>query len=457
MADITDAYTLFHDGILALQKVEQAGLRIDLDYIKTKKEDLTHQIHQLEEDFITTKFYTDWKQTVNGSTINIYSPTQLGQYLYGNRGYKINRQTTSGAGSTDEETLQQLGIPELNILLEIKKLKKIRDTYLDGFEREAIDGYIHPFYNLGLVKSYRSSSDSPNFQNIPKRDQEAMDACRRAIYPRPGHQLIELDYKQLEVRISACYNKDERLIKDIIKGDMHRDMSIEIFMIDKFDPKDPTHAILRQAAKNGFVFPQFYGDYYKNCAPYLAYNWGQLPKSTKWKKGEGIKFENTYLSDHLISKRIKNLDDFTDHIKKIEYSFWKKRYYKYDEWKENIWQEYQRNGYIWSKTGFKYSGVMKRNDVTNYPIQGSAFHCLLWSLIHGVKAQTSEHWKTKIVGQIHDSIIIDAHPKEVDHVIKVMKCIMCNDIIKKWDWITVPLDVDVELCPVDGSWAEKHK
>lgn len=453
MQTATDAYKLLHDGIQALAKVEQAGLRIDVEYIKNKKKEITREINALEKQFLKTTFFKDWLKS--SKEVNIYSPTQLGKFLYTTKNLKVFKQTVTGKGATDEEALKQLRIPELDTLLQIKKLKKIRDTYLESFERETIDGYMHPFYQLHLVKTFRGSSDSPNFQNIPKRDKEAMDICRKAIYPRPGHQLVEFDYAQLEVRIAACYNGDQKLIDDITGGDMHRDVCIALFQIDNFNKEEPSHSVLRSATKNGFIFPQFYGSYYKNCAINLACTWGQLPKKGRWKKGQGIPFENTYLANHLIDKGFTSLDKFTEHVRAIEKDFWEVRYGVYTKWKRDWWELYQRNGYVETKTGFRLQGVMNQNDVINYPIQGSAFHCLLWSLIEGVKVQTKEHWDSKIVGQIHDSIIMDVNPRELKKVIKIMRCIMCHDICQKWDWITVPLDVDVEIHPVDGSWADK--
>jgi DNA polymerase-1 len=449
-----EAYKLLHSGIFALARMEQQGFRVDTKYLSKKKKEITQNIETLEDEFKNTKFYAGWEKIYKSKT-NMYSGQQLSHYLYADKKLKVHKETKSGQGATDEEALKQLGIPELDILLRIKKLKKTRDTYLDSFEREQVDGVIHPFYHLHLVRTFRGSSDSPNFQNIPKRDEEIMELTRRAIYPRKGHQLMEIDFKQLEVRIAACYTGDQQLIDDILVGDMHRDMAIELFKLDKYNPEDHSHKVLRQAAKNGFVFPEFYGDYYKNCASNLVVNWGKLPKDGRWKTGQGIQFENTHLSDHLIKHGFKNLEQYANFVNKVEFDFWNKRYRTYTKWKDSTWEEYQRTGKVYTKTGFTYQGVMKRNDVLNYPIQGSAFHVLLWSLIEGVKAQIRERWQTRIIGQIHDAIILDVHPKELKKVIKIMQCIMCNDVRQHWPWITVPLEVDAEVCDVDASWAEK--
>jgi DNA polymerase I len=449
-----EAYKLLHDGVLAFSRAEQQGLRIDMDYINKQNTIIAKQITDLESEFYDSEFYRDWQKSEHSKKINIYSPVQLGKYLYKVRKIKPPKETATGSGSTDEETLKRLGLPELSAYLKIKKLKKLKDTYIASLAREQHDGWIHPFINLHTVKSYRSSVNSPNFQNLPNRDEESMNLIRGAIFPRKGHQLLELDFSQLEVSISACYNKDDQLIHDILEGDMHKDMACQIFKIKKFDNENSDHKTLRRATKNGFVFPEFYGDYYKNCADRLASIWGELPK-TRWKEGQGIKFNDKHLSDHLIANGIKSFNAFERHIEKIEDVFWNDRYFKYAKWKENWWKKYQLKGYAKSKTGFVFQGVMRRNDVINYPIQASAFHCLLWSFIQATQAQVRDRWKTRLVGQIHDSIILDVYPGELDKVIKIMKCIMCNDVRQHWKWIIVPLKVKAELCPVDGSWSQK--
>jgi DNA polymerase I-like protein with 3'-5' exonuclease and polymerase domains len=481
------AYSLMHEGVLALARAEMQGFRVDVDYVFRKKEHLKRKIVRLEEKFKDTDFYKGWEKAMRGKKVNINSPTQLGHYLYNVMGIEPVKYTEGGKaggnkkGATDEEALKQLDIPELNILLEKGKIKKTIDV-LEGFYNEQVDGFIHPFYNLHTVRTFRSSSDSPNFQNTPKRDEEQMKICRRAIFPRLGHQLMEIDFGQLEVRISACYNKDKKLINDILHGDMHSDMATEIFMLDDIESKlnsqnkitKSGHKNLRQAAKNGFVFPQFYGDYYKNCVQNIAMNWCKLPQG-KWSYGQGIvideigkSFRQYYISDHLISKGIKEygkivrtemgtkVTGFLRHVQKIENSFWNQRYTQYRDWKEEHFEEYQKRGYIDTLTGFRCSGVMRKNDVSNYPVQGAAFHCLLWSLIQTDKfIYELAKLDTRIIGQIHDSLILDVNPNELELVAKTIHRITTKDLLEHWNWIILPLEVDADLFQVDGSWIDK--
>ena len=449
-----DAYNLLHYGTLALAKAERTGIRVDIEYIERKKMFLTRRMKKIEEDFKKTKFFRHWEHSTKG-TVNINSDIQLAQFLYGVKKIKPSRLTASGKGATDEEALRELNIPELDLLLKRSKLKKAHDV-LDGFYQEQVNGYIHPNFNLNMVITFRSSSDSPNIQNIPKRDDEMANICRKALYPRPGHQLLEVDFGSLEVRIATCYHKDSRMLKYLKdpKSDMHRDMAQQIFFIDEYDKVN--HYVLRQAAKNGFVFPEFYGDYYKNCAVNMAYGWCKLPQSS-WKSGQGIMVNGSHIADHLISKGIRSLNSFEKHIQKIEKDFWSRRFSEYADWKERWWSVYKKYGYIDMLTGFRCSGVMSRNDCTNYPVQGAAFHCLLWSFIEMEKTIFHKKWDTKLIGQIHDSIIMDVNPSELEEVIQTIRKITCEDLPKAWEWIIVPLEIDMELSPVDASWMDKTK
>ena len=451
-----DAYNLLHEGTLAFADAEQVGFRVDVEYVERKKKFLTKKILHLEDKFKDSKLYKHWEHSTTNK-INIHSHEQLSHFLYKVKKIKIEKRTATEKGSTDNDALSQMNIPELDILIRAQKLKKVRDTYLEAFAKEQVNGVIHPFFNLHLPRSFRSSSNSPNFQNVPIRDEESKLLTRKALFPRKGHQFLELDYSGLEVRIAACYHKDPNMLKYIRDGyDFHADMTKEIFMINGFDKSIPEHKVLRDATKNGFVFPEFYGSYYKNCAIGLACEWGKLGQG-KWREGEGISMPEGTLADHFINNNITSLKKFENHLREIEKSFWEDRFSHYARWKERWWNLYKKKGYVDLFTGFRCSGVMGKNDVINYPIQGAAFHCLLWSFIQLNKIFKEGKWKSRLIGQIHDSILIDLHPSELKRAIKLIKRVTCVDLKEAWSWINVPLDVDIELSPIDGSWADKEK
>ena len=148
------AYQLMHDGILALSRAEQQGIRVDMEYLENKEKHLSRKIERLEKKIYQTKFYRHWQHSLKVYP-NIYSNQQLAAYLYNIKNLKPTKSTDSGQGATDEEALLALGIPEIEDLIQCRKLKKIKDTYLKGFMREQVNGVIHPFYNLHLVKTFR--------------------------------------------------------------------------------------------------------------------------------------------------------------------------------------------------------------------------------------------------------------------------------------------------------------
>jgi hypothetical protein len=225
------------------------------------------------------------------------------------------------------------------------------------------------------------------------------------------------------------------------------------------------------------VFPQFYGDYFKNNAVSLAVDWGKLPQG-KWKAHQGIDMIGWeepvipyYLSDHLIKKGIKEfgkfeknedgkweISGFVEHVKGIEDDFWNNRFPEYKKWKERWYSEYLNRGYIDTFTGFRCWGPMSKNETNNYPIQNTAFTgCLLKTYIDIDRISRLEKWDSKLIGQIHDSVILDVHPKEAEYVAKTIHRIACESLPKLYSWIIVPLEIEIEISPVDGSWAKKSK
>ncbi len=177
-----------------------------------------------------------------------------------------------------------------------------------------------------------------------------------------------------------------------------------------------------------------------------------------YKNSDGLELpKGACLGEHMKNNGIKSIKDFTEHLKEIEHDFWTKRFPIYAKWKKRWWSAYQKQGYFQMKTGFECSGVMGRNDVTNYPVQGSAFHCLLWSFIELDRIIRKKKLRSRLIGQIHDSILFDVYPPELDYILEISKKVTCKDLLKAWDWIIVPLAIEAELCEVDQSWFYKEE
>lgn len=449
------AFKLFFDGARALAEVEANGIRMDVPYLDKSIAEVESKISTLElqlEDFALAK---KWRN-IYGVKTNYGSPVQMSKMLFEEMGYQSPETTASGRYKTDEKTLVKLNDPFINSYFEVKKLQKILTTYLKGIRREVVDGYLHPFFNLHTTRTFRSSSNAPNFQNLPVRNPELGRLVRQAFIAREGRHLVEVDYSGVEVCIAACYHKDPTMV-DYIKDkskDLHRDMATECFclpaseMIDPVDDSDKKRIKrIRYCGKNMFVFPQFYGDWYRDCAKAL---WGAV-NSLDLKLRDG-----TSLKSHLAKLGFKNLKKYEGHIQRIETDFWEKRFPVYTQWKKDLLSQYWRDRYLVTKTGFVVQGEMRKNEVINYPVQGTAFHCLLRSL-SWIVLEELKHRKmnTLIVGQIHDSIVADVPAEELSDFLGLVRYVMTERLPREWDWINVPLDVEAEVAPLNGSWADK--
>ena len=450
------AFQLIHDGLITLSRASQYGMCVDVDYCNSINQKLTKKINKYQNKFIKSETGKLWKETFYN--INLNSDDQLREILYKKLQIKCPKKTKKDNNSVDNEVLEIITdeLPEIEFLNKVRKYKKVQKTYIQGYLKEQINGVMHPNFNLHTVTSFRSSSDSPNFQNNPKRDPEQKKLCRKAIKPRPGNQLIAADFSGIEVAIAECYHKDPVMKKYIIdeKSDMHRDVAIQIFCLDEFK-KEGSEKILRNGAKNGFVFPQFYGDYYANNAPILC-KWAELPRYGIFKKTDGLALSNgKTVGEQLISNGIKSFSQFEDHIRKIENDFWENRFRVYNDWKKQWYEQYIENAYMHTKTGFTIHGLLSKNQIINLPVQGSAFHCLLKTLNKMDQVGIEYKWKTRIIGQIHDEMIFDANPDEKNKLIDTICKIACTWLPEQWKWINVPLRLEVDIFPINGSWAEK--
>jgi len=456
MKPVTDkAYKLFHQGVIALSQVESNGIRMDVDYLKRAIIKSDKKIKHITDRMKKDKVFKAWKKKY-GTETNLDSGKQLGKILFGVMGYECKHRTATGMPSTDIEALSKVKIKFVKDYLKITKLKKARSTYLIGILNHITpDGKLHPSFNLNIARTMRGQSNGPNFQNIPVRDPKIKKLVRQAFLASKNHRIVEVDYSGAEIGGAACYHKDPNMLKYIKndKLDMHGDMARQIYYCSK---KQMTSDI-RYCGKNKFIFPEFYGDWYLSCAKSLWAAIGEMNLETS----DGIG-----LIKHLRRNGIKELGacnpkerpvagTFENHLKEIEDDFWNRRFKVYGQWKEDWWDAYLSKGYFDTLTGFRIDGEMNRKEVINYPIQGTAFHWLLWSLIRVQKKLNKYKMKSKIIGQIHDSIVGDVHKKELQNYLEICQQVMTVDVRKHWPWIIVPLGIEAEVTPVGGNWYQK--
>jgi len=370
------AYELLLEGQLALAEIERAGVRVDREYLDAAFVRADAEIKAVEEQIRADPDFRLWQRRF-GTGTKLSAPEQLSDVLYKDLGYKPKEFTESGKrGKADEAALEGIDRPLVKLYFQAQKLRKGRDTYLAGIRREMVRDakgrwYVHPSYNLNTVTTFRSSCDSPNWQNIPKRNKMLADMIRRCYIPRDGYQFVEIDYGQAEVRVAACYNRDPNLIKYVSDPttDMHRDVARRLFFLGKDEPV-PKGA--RNLAKANFVFAEFYGDFYPRVA---QKSWEIMG----YQKLEAAAGESLY--DRLRANGITKLGacdpdadprpgTYEKHVRDVERWFWDDRFPVYKQWKRDWFTAYQRSGGFEMLTGFAVNAPLSRNDVVNYPIQG---------------------------------------------------------------------------------------
>jgi DNA polymerase-1 len=411
-----NAYNLFHEGVLAFSDMEMGGIPVDVKYYQDVNVKLEKRLSFIEKQLLRTPEALLFKAK-EGRDIKLSSPDDLKKLLFQYLNIPSIKKTRLDNDSVDKDVLESIDLPFAKDLVKKRKLDKLKATYIEGILNLQTDGRIHPNFNLHLVRSFRSSSNEPNFQNLPKRDKESMTMVRGGIIPSKGNRLAEADYGGHEVGIIACYSKDPVLMKERREGvDIHQEWA-DFLQLSGFDNK-----IHRFDAKNSMVFALFYGSYYKN------------------------------VHTDLVNKGYYDLPLMR--VQKAEQEFWKK-YRVVKKFQEKLLESYKSNGYVEMFHGFRRRGFLTRNEIINTPIQGTAFHLLLWSIIRITQIAKEEGWKSKLIGQIHDSILIDINVEETSHVVQTVERVMTKDILPDHPWIIIPLISEVTITEVDGAWHTK--
>lgn len=456
MAGMEGAFRFFMEGMDALARVQSEGLPIDLERADRLRGELDGKYAEAEAKVMRSEHVKEWERRNPGEKFNAASSQKLAQVLYD----VCQLKPPGGIKNTKEDTLEKLGTPLCHDVLEMRHWAKIRDTFLASYVREAVfdkekgTHLIRPFFNLSTgsesenksndkskagPRTYRSSADSPNFQNIPKRDKEMKKMLRNLFVAPPGFRYMEMDYKSLEVMVSASYHHDPQMIHYLQNpdSDMHRDTACDMYIRKpEILTKDE-----RSSIKSGYVFASFYGANYKSCAERM---WADMPKGTK---------------DHLRDDcGIRTYAQWEAHVKKADDIFWNKRFRVYNEWRQKEWERYQRFGYVESYTGFRCRGPMGYTEATNRCIQGSAFHILLralaWDVADINAAVERDGMQSRIIGQIHDAIIGLVREGEENALASIVYENGVRRVSRVFDWICVPLVIEAEMSPVGGTWAD---
>jgi DNA polymerase-1 len=212
--------------IPVLARMEERGIRIDLNLLRSMSNTMGVQLADLEK-----RIYAE-----AGTEFNINSPQQLGHVLFEKLQYPGMKKTKgTKAYSTSVDVLQELaghGFAVPQLILQHRELHKLKSTYVDALPQlVGPEGRVHTSFNQAVAATGRLSSSDPNLQNIPVRT-ETGRAIRKAFIADAGNVLLAADYSQVELRILAHISRDESLIETFQRGaDIHRATASKMFNV----------------------------------------------------------------------------------------------------------------------------------------------------------------------------------------------------------------------------------
>ncbi len=398
--------------VKVLSAMESEGIRIDTDYLQKYAVELGSEIALLEQKVWDTA----------GFSFNLGSPKQVGEALFEKlkltyRGGK----TKSGQYSTDEETLSDMAAdsPVVSDILRHRMLTKLKSTYVDALPRmvNPHTGRIHSSFNQTIAATGRLSSNNPNLQNIPVRSPEGA-RIREAFIPRDDdHILLAVDYSQIELRLIAAISGDEGMLEAFkAEQDIHRATAARVFDI----PYDEVSREQRYKAKT-VNFSIIYGAGAQNLSRQLGI-----------KRTEAKELIDNYFAKYPGLRR----------------------------YMEHTVAEARERGYVSTLMGRRryLRDIHSRNSLLrsnaermaiNTPIQGTAADMIKIAMISINHALRQGGFRTKMILQVHDELVFDAHKDEVARVQPVIEGLMKNAIPD----LGVPILVETG----EGkNWLEAH-
>ncbi len=422
------SYTLLHEGSLVLCEMHLNGICMNIEHYKNKKKEVIQQLNSLVKAVQRDK---EVKRFVRKhGSFNYASTSDMKKLLFTQMGIESIKKTETNTDSVDVEVLAQIDIPLTRNIIKIRKLEKVLSTYIKAYIEITENGYIHPSYSLATARSYRSSSSNPNFQATPKRDPEGKAITRGGMIPSKNSVLVEADFSGAEISTSCCIHNDPTFIQYQTQGggDMHTDAAAHIWDADGLVSKP-----IRQCTKAGFVFSQFYGSYYVSCAKQM---WNEM---LDLELTSGVT-----LREHAQRIGIHNYEEFEQRVKDFEQTFWHEWFPVYTQWKKDVVKQHEITGVIETPLHFKFKGLINRKQCCNYPIQSTSFHLLLYTMIALNKEMKSRKMKSKLIGQIHDSIISDTVSGELEEYSNIVYSIV-SQLHRVHKFMSVPMGVEIEV------------
>lgn len=395
-------------GVLA--GMERTGVKINQDDIRSIAAGLREDIIALEGEI----------HSLAGMEFNISSPKQLGEILFVRLKLDDNaRMTRTKQFNTSEEILQRLAgrHPIINKVLEYRGLKKLLTTYVEALPQlvDRRTGRIHTSFNQAVASTGRLSSNNPNLQNIPVRDERGRE-IRKAFIPEEGNIFLSADYSQIELRLMAHLSGDSNMIADFLSGnDIHAATAAKIFGVGI---KDVTREMRSRAKTANFGI--IYG----------ISSFGLSERLTIGRK-EAKELIDGYFNSYPGVK--KYMDESIRKARETGFvttMFGRRRYLRDIQ---------SRNQVV--------RGNAERNAI-NAPIQGTAADIIKIAMVRIHERLKDEKYASKMILQVHDELIFEAVPGELDRLQEMVVREM-SDAAR----LDVPLKVDYGT---GSNWLEAH-
>ena len=394
-----------------LSRMEANGVRIDTENLQLISEEFGGEIHKIEEQIYQAA----------GTPFNIASPKQLGEILFERLHIDEKaKKTKTGQYATGEDVLQKLSHkhPIIQMILDYRSLTKLKSTYLDALPAlvNPKDGLIHTSYNQAVTATGRLSSNNPNLQNIPVRTEKGRE-IRRAFVPRSQqYTLLAADYSQIELRIIAHLSQDPAMVADFNLGhDIHAATAAKVFHV----PMDQVTKEQRSRAK--------------------AVNFGIIYGMSAFGLAERMELSRSEAAD-IIKKYFEEYAGIKEYMNR-SIALARERGYA-----ETI---LGRRRYLRDINGANsvVRGFAERNAI-NAPIQGSSADMIKIAMI-GIHQELERlKMQSKMILQVHDELVFDAHLDELDTLKAIVQDKMVNALP-----LSVPIVVEMNT---GANWLEAH-
>jgi DNA polymerase-1 len=395
-----------------LADMEKEGIRLDVDFLKSMSVEMQKEIDAFEQQIYETA----------GEKFNLASPKQLGDILFDKLkiGGTKQKKTKTGQYATGEEVLSYLANEHQIVrdILEWRQMVKLQSTYIDALPNQVDTktGRVHTDYMQTIAATGRLSSNNPNLQNIPIRTERGRQIRKAFIARDENYTLLSADYSQIELRIIAALCGEENMIKAFQNNeDIHKSTAAKVFNV----PLEEVTKEQRSHAKT-VNFGIIYG--------VSAFG---LSNQTNLSRKESAELIEAYYQTYPKLKSFMTSQvDFARDNGYVETISGRRRYLK---------DINSANAIV--------RGGAERNAV-NAPIQGSAADIIKIAMINIHKKLTTEHWKSKMLLQVHDELVFDVHNSEIEKIQPMIKHEMENAFK-----MAVPLEVEIGL---GKNWLEAH-